>query len=351
MKILQIEDETWDSGIAHYALTLSVELARRGHKVLFWGRKKGWPVERAKALGLKTLSYARPWLSLPSLRSHLKRAGVDLINAHTGSSHSLAAMLSAGSRIPVVRTRGDIRAPARHALARALAKRTRAFVAANSSLRDMLRDAYPGARVELIHQGIESSPPQPLPSKPIIGILGRLDPVKGHMDLITAARAIMEDWPDARFLAAGPETRPEWREALKRTAGRYGLDGAFEFLGRVEDAASFMARCRVGVVASTGSEAVSRAALEWMSMGRPLVATTVGCLPDLVEDGVTGRLIPPTDPRSLAGAIDAILADPLEAQRMGSQGRRRFERFFSLKRFVDATERLYQELTGASDRC
>ncbi|MBI3553650.1 MAG: glycosyltransferase family 4 protein [Elusimicrobia bacterium] len=344
MRIVELHDESWDSGIAHYALTLAAALQGRGHEVLFWCRAKSEASRAARAAGLETREIARPWVSLPELRLELKRRGVELIDAHTGSSHSLAAALAAGTRARIVRTRGDTRPPATNVLAKALARRTHAYIAANRRLRDQLAEAFPGARVELVMQGIASlGEPAPLPSSPAIGILGRLDEVKGHSDFLAAAAILMGDFPAAQFAAAGDD--PSGRlKSLGAQARVYGLDGRVKFLGRVPSARGFINGCSIGVVASTGSEAVSRAALEWMQLGRPLVATRVGCLPDLVDDGRTGLLVAPSEPKALAGALSKLLCDPGGAAQMGRLGRERFAKCFSLERFAEETERVYRSV-------
>jgi glycosyltransferase involved in cell wall biosynthesis len=335
MKILQIEDEPWDSGIAHYALAVSAELARRGHEVHVWGKAGAPPLAQAAALGLPTRAVERPWVSLGSLRQ--ASAGFDLINAHTGSGHSLAAALAALRRQAVVRTRGDARPPSRHALTRALAGRTRAFVAANSLIAQRLREAFPGSVIRVILQGIDDLPPPPLPDSPVFGLLGRLDQVKGHEDFITAAQDLIKSHPKARFLAAGGD--PNGRlTSLKRR------ESPVEFLGYVENAAEFRSRCSVGVVASTGSEAVSRAALEWLASGRPVVSTKVGGLPDLVDEAETGFLVPPANPHALAAAMKRFILEPGLAARLGAQARSAYESRFTLRRFGDETEALYQDV-------
>lgn len=337
MKILQIEDERWDSGISHYALTLAAALKRRGHEVHFWGRPDSVPLERAKKHGLETYAIERPWVNLATLRARVKDAGLQLINAHTGSAHSLAAALAAGGAAPIVRTRGDARAPATHALARALAARTKSYIAANTTIAAQLKAAFPGARVETVWQGIEDEGPRPLPAGPVFGLLGRLDPVKGHEDFVTAAQDLCKSHPAAAYLAAGAG-RPERSEALRRRRS------PVDFLGFVNDAVLFRMRCSVGIVCSTGSEAVSRAALEWLSAGRPVVATTVGGLPDLIEEGVTGFLIPPGNPHALAAAMKRFIEDPSLTARMGAAARRSYEERFGVERFALRTEALYEEL-------
>ena len=84
MRIVQAHDETWDSGIAHYALTLARGLADRGHQVQFWARKGSFAAQRARALGLVTREIAQGPAELPVLRRALRRKGVQLVNAHTG---------------------------------------------------------------------------------------------------------------------------------------------------------------------------------------------------------------------------------------------------------------------------
>lgn len=345
MRILQLHDEPWDSGIAHYALTLSSELKRRGHEVHFWAALGSHAAAGAREAGLETREIPQPWLCLPRLRAEIRERGIEILNAHTGSTQALAAALAWGRKLPVIRTRADARPCARHLLARALARRTQAFIAANARIRGELLEAFPFARVELVFQGIPSAPlpaAAGLPQAPVIGILGRLDPVKGHDDFMDAAVLLHKALPQARFLAAGAG-KPERVSRLQWQIGYLKIDGALELLGRVEDPGAFIARCRVGVVASVDSEAVSRAALEWMAMGRPLVATSVGCLPDLVQDGETGFLVPPRDSQALAKAIKRLLENSAMAAEMGRKAKDRFEALFNLQRFAAQTESLYAE--------
>ncbi|MBI5211710.1 MAG: glycosyltransferase family 4 protein [Elusimicrobia bacterium] len=343
MNILHIEDEVWDSGIAHYALTLAAGLKSRGHDVHFWGRKGGAPCSKARDLGLGVGELSRPWLRLPRLRSLIKGLGIEIINAHTGGAHSWAAAAAAGLGIPIVRTRGDIRPPSANPLARALARRTAAFVAANSVIKSQLERAFAGARVEVVYQGLPVPRPVALAKEPGVGIVGRLDPVKGHEDFIEAAALLAKERPAARFYAAGAGTAGRDAQLRAAAQGR-GLGRSLTFLGFAPSLSEFMARCRVGVVASRGSEAVSRAALEWMAQGRPLVATRVGCLPDLVADGLTGILVSPGAPEELARALARLLDDPELAASMGQKARLRFEARFGLERFVTETERIYLDL-------
>lgn len=343
MRILHIEDEIWDSGIAHYAMTLALEMQRLGHSVWFWGTEGSFLSQQARAAGLPVTEIKNPWISLHTLRGFLKKNKIDVINAHTGSGHSLAAAAAAGLKIPVIRTRGDVRMPAKNALARALSHRTALYIAANSRIKENLLETYPQARVEVVFQGIEAPPPPALPADPIVGILGRLDPVKGHEDFIVAAKEALRTYPHIRFLAAGGGSE-ERLAKLKAWAARLGLENKVEFLGFVSDAREFISRCRIAVVASVESEAVSRATLEWMSCGRPIIATRVGCLTDLIEDEVSGVLVPAGHPGQIALAIKNFLKVPSDAERMGAAARARFESLFSLDRFVKTTLSHYEDV-------
>ena len=339
MNILHLHDEPWDSGIAHYAVTLAAGQARRGHRVSFWARVGAPAAACARAAGLQTREVGHPWLSLPFLRQAARRERVELINAHTGSSHSLGAALAAGTAARLVRTCADARLPRGHALARALARRTSAYICANSALAAHLRRSFPSARVALIPQGIAAPSPAALPADPVVGLLGRLDPVKGHETLLDAAALIR-----GRGLAVVLSFAGTGRlsQALAALAKAKLPDGAALLRGRVADPFAFIAGCRVGCVPSLGSEAVSRAALEWMSMGRPVVASAVGGLPDLVEHGVTGLLVKPGDSTALADALERLLRDRDLCERMGAAAGKRFQERFGLERFVSDTLDCYE---------
>lgn len=338
MKIVHFEDEPWDSGLAHYALTLAAAQKARGHEVAFWGLRDSPLLVRAKELGLATRGWLRGPRGLaqvPLLRRELAALAPAVVNAHTGSAQTRALAL-APRRAAVVRTRGDARPARGTPLTRAAARRTTAFIAANSAIAADLRRLFPRAIVRLVPQGVDGpDAPAPLPTEPTLGMIARMDPVKGHRVLLAAARALRPRFRGLTVVCAGDGALlPELRMEAK---------GEVEFPGRVPDASAFAASCRIGVVASTGSEAVSRAALEWMAAGRPLVATRVGGIPDLVEDGVTGILVPPSDPDALAEAAAALLSEPARAAAMGAAGRERWRKLFSPEPFVRETLKVYDE--------
>lgn len=343
MRIVHLEDEPWDSGMAHYALTLAAAQVAHGHAVEVWGREGSAVLTAAWRAGLASRAIPGGPLGLrawPALRRAVVRGGPAVLNAHTGSAHFLALWAARGTRAAVIRTRGDARPARSTPFTRALADRTHAFIAANWLLEASLKAAFPGARVARVPQGIPGpAEAPPLPGAPIVGMLARFDPVKGHETLLDAMPLVRGTVPEARALCAG---EGRLLERLRWQLKPAGLDRCVSFPGRVADGDAFRAGCRVGVVPSLGSEAVSRAALEWMAAGRPVVASAVGGLPDLIEDGVTGYLVSPGDPKALAEALVAALA-PGKAEAMGREARGRWLARFSPAPFYEATQRVYEE--------
>ncbi len=347
MNILHLEDEPWDSGMAHYAVTLALEQSRNGHRVEFWGRADSPVLSEARRLGLAVRGWEGGAAGILSWSDQRRVAGAfapRVINAHTGCAHLTALIIAAKRPCAVVRTRGDARPPKAGALTRFVAARTNAFIAANRPLEEALKTAFPDAMVAHVAQGIDGpSHATFLPAAPIVGMIARFDKVKGHEILLDAIARLRTTFPDLRARCAG---EGRLLERLRWQLKPAGVEGIVEFPGRVADKWAFMAACRIGVVPSLGSEAVSRAALEWMALGRPLIASRVGGIPDLVEDGVTGLLVPPGDSAALASALSSLLLDPKKAEALGRAGRARWESEFGLKVFYEATQRVYDAATA-----
>jgi glycosyltransferase involved in cell wall biosynthesis len=149
----------------------------------------------------------------------------------------------------------------------------------------------------------------------MVAAAGRLTAVKGFGDLLDAADALPED-VDVLVVGAGPaRARLEAQRVRLRTGARVHL------AGERTDAAECVAAADVCVVPSRWEEAFCLAAAEPLARARPLVATRVGAIPELVRDGVTGLLVPPADPPALAGAIRRLLDAPEAAASLGQAGR------------------------------
>jgi glycosyltransferase involved in cell wall biosynthesis len=161
--------------------------------------------------------------------------------------------------------------------------------------------------------------------------------------LLEAAVLLRGRVPGLRVVVAGDG--PE-RERLAKLVGALGLQDVVALLGLRRDVPDLLAAFDLCVTCSD-FEGSPLAVMEYMAAGRPVVATRVGGMPDLVEDEVSGFLVPPRDPAALAEAIAAVLADPELARRMGDRGRGRQASEFALDRTVRRLEDLYDSLFGA----
>jgi len=177
----------------------------------------------------------------------------------------------------------------------------------------------------------------------LVGLLGRLSPVKGHFDFIAAAGIVVRRFPETRFLIAGGEAQLTLSD-LKRQIDRSGLSENFVLLGVVEDVRELLEILDVGVIASVGSEAICRQALEYMALGLPVVGTDINAVPETVQEGVNGYLVPPARPEEMAEAIGKLLSDSGLRQRFGECSRLLVEQEFSLARFSLCTEQVYLSL-------
>jgi len=174
----------------------------------------------------------------------------------------------------------------------------------------------------------------------LIGCVARLQPVKGHRYFIEAASHVAAVEPNAHFLLVGDGAL---RREIEEQAARLGVGDRVHFLGDRDDAALISAGFDVAVLASL-SEGLPNAVMEAMAAGAPVVATAVGGTTELVIDGETGFLAPPTDAEALARRILDTLRNPEWSARMAAHGRRRALSQFSMRRMVESVERLYDQM-------
>ncbi|RIL04734.1 hypothetical protein DCC79_16495 [bacterium] len=159
----------------------------------------------------------------------------------------------------------------------------------------------------------------------VITLIGRLTPQKGVEDLLDAARLVCDARPEARFLIAG---HGPLREDLEARAAGLGLNGAVRFLGYCADIPPLLAASDI-VVLPSRAEGLPLVLLEALAAGRPVVASRVGGIPDVVRDNETGLLVPPNAPDRVADGLLDLLAHPDRAQAMGLAGRSLVRRQFS----------------------
>jgi len=171
--------------------------------------------------------------------------------------------------------------------------------------------------------------------------VARLRPPKDVMTLVRAIALLPPGSARATVVGDGPE-----RADLAEEVRRLGVEGAVDLVGEREDVADLLAAADVFAL-PTLSEGLPMSVLEAMAAGLPVVAAAAGGVPELVEDGQTGILVPPGRPDALAAALGRLAADPALRRRLGGAGRRRAEAHFDIEACRRAHVDLYRELLAA----
>ena len=323
-------------------------------------------VPQFRAHGVKTVDLRADGRTDPRalwrLGRLMRRGRFEIVHAHSFRTE-LAAVLWGKllGRAPiVVRTVhnwDEFYVQSRYArLARASAAQLDRIVVISEAVGRYLRErgGLPGDRMTRIYYGIdvgdwgtggEAASSQPLtPNRrpPTLGIVARLAPQKGHRVLFDAMPRVLERIPSARLRVIGHEELSSVAE-LRAYAERRGVADRIQFEGFRGDVPALLRELDLLVLPSFW-EGFGLVLLEAMAAGRPVVATRVGPIPEVVLDGETGLLVEPGDPEGLAGAIVRVLGDRGLAERLGRAGRARVAERFGLERMVAETEALYRDL-------
>jgi glycosyltransferase involved in cell wall biosynthesis len=268
---------------------------------------------------------------------------------HTPHAHTiglLAAKLAPYVRL-VVSRRVDF-APARNWLSRCkYAHPGVQYVAVSDAVRHVLiTSGVPAQRVQTIHSGIDlhrfpeiKAAPALFPAGTrIIGTVGHLAGHKGHRYLLEAIALLIRDEPRLGVVIAGDGAL---RATLEAQAVALGITAHVCFTGFRHDILALMQSFEIFVFSSY-LEGLGTAILDAMALGKPVVATRAGGIPEAVQDGITGLLVPPRDPQALADAVRYLLCHPEQAQIFGRAGRQRVEHSFTVEQMVCRTLEVYE---------
>ena len=183
------------------------------------------------------------------------------------------------------------------------------------------------------------------PEAPLAATVGRLTEQKGLLYLLEAMALVRERLPEARLLLVGDaqDGREEYKQELLRAQTKLGLENTVLFTGVRDDVPAVMQAIDLFVMASLW-EGFGLVFLETMAAAKPVVATRVSAIPEVVEEGVTGLLVPPRDPKALAEAMASLLSDRERGRAMGRAGLLRLQERFTEERMIDEIEQLYFEL-------
>lgn len=318
-------------------------------------------LERLDQAGVRLLALARrrkievaPWVRLGRF---LRRERVQVLHTHKFGSNVWGTPVGRIARVPVVlaheHTWSYEGQPLRRFLDRELVARAadRFIAVSRADQRRMVEvERVDPGRTLFVPIGIVPAPPPDgrdvraelgiAPGAPTIGVVGLLRPQKAHHVLLRATALLAHEWPSIQVLLVGDG--PE-RAELERLARELGLQDAVRFLGYRPDVPDVLRALDIAVCCSD-YEGSPAAVLEYMDAALPVVATEVGGIPDLIEPGGHGLLVPPGDPEALAEALAKLLRDPAQARRMGALGQERRRAEFDLDVMVRRFEDLYCEL-------
>lgn len=312
-----------------------------------------------RVLALERLSTYAVWNWLPLVRL-LRRERVDILHAHKFRSNVWAAVLGALMRVPViVAHEHGWKHPSRTVrfLNRwVVAKGCDEILAVSSAERTRMIevDGIPPDRVNLMPNGIPDLTPTVgrdvrkelrIPARsPVIGSVAQLRPEKAFEVLIEAAGIVVSQRADARVLIVGGG--PEY-EKLRSLIEAHGLERAVLLIGERSDIPDLVNVIDIAVCCSD-REGSPLSVMEYMAAGKPVVATNVGGLPEMIEEGVNGLLFERRDAKALADALLRLIDDEDLRERMGAAGKELQVKEFSLDALVKRTEALYEELVKDS---
>jgi len=358
----------WRGGQAQ-VMHLLPGLRARGHESVLLGPPSPL-LERAAREGFEV----HPWrvrgdLDLPgamAAAARLRSLGADLVHAHTAGAHVAGFLAARSSGVPVVVARrvavppGGLSSRFKYRLGI-----DRYLCVSRSVIEVLARAGVPRSRLAWVPSGVELTAPgeaagssardpadPPPPSlhaeigapagAPIVGTVASLTREKRHGDILGAAVRVLERFPDTHFVWIGDGERRQALESLRRTLG---LETRVHLLGFRRDARRLMKEFTVCVLASV-LEGLGTSLLDAQALGVPVIATRVGGIPEVVADGVTGRMVGPCQPEELAQAVFEALDRPQERACWAARALESV-RAFSVDRMVERTLAEYEAVLEA----
>jgi glycosyltransferase involved in cell wall biosynthesis len=356
-----------------YETTLVAGDVGRGEESMaFVAESEGIDIVRLPGLS-RAISPLRDTAAAWRLARIIRKVRPDVVHTHTakaGAVGRLGALLSGTRRPVIVHTfhghvlRGYFGQGGTllfRAIETALARVSDRLIAVSPEVRDELvrLRVAPERKFSVIRLGIEleqrvrfdGDPAEVrrrhgIPSeKFVVGWFGRMTAVKRTDDLLTMLTGTRERGIDALLVLVGDG---DDRRHLEQRAHDLGIAKSCLFLGYQEHVAQWFAICDA-VILTSANEGTPVTLIEALAAGRPVVATRVGGIPDVVEDGETGFLVRPADTHAMAERLEILARDPARSAEMGRLGRERMLQRYAVSRLLDDVDMLYRELLGEAN--
>ena len=376
MRILITSNVRWWNAEAAYAATLARELLNAGHKVwvltlpnsLNETKLRNWNLPIITDIPLSSSNPWQLWRAYQRLKSLIEEQQIQIVNAHRSEGFPLLVLLRQRLKsFALIRTRGTTRPLRDHWLNRRLHEDwiESVIVPAQviaSQLRQVLN--LPPERLHVIYYPVnqstigvkgESEAQQSrlecldrlgIPKHcRVIGIVGRIRPVKGQRILLKSFVALRKRFPDIVLLMLyrdTNETEAEWQGLLQDLV-ESNLQQSVYLYGYREDVLEIMRHIDIGVVSSIDSEVICRVAVEFFSVGTPVVAFPTGALPEIIQDGFTGRIAKDKSAEALAEILEWMLESPERIAEFGQNARQQSLERFDPNKLLEQTLSVYEQ--------
>ena len=376
MRILITSNVRWWNAEAAYAAILARELLNAGHKVwvltlpnsLNETKLRNWNLPIITDIPLSSSNPWQLWRAYQRLKSLIEEQQIQIVNAHRSEGFPLLVLLRQRLKsFALIRTRGTTRPLRDHWLNRWLHEDwiESVIVPAQviaSQLRQVLN--LPPERLHVIYYPVnpstigvkgESEAQQSrlecldrlgIPKHcRVIGIVGRIRPVKGQRILLKSFVALRKRFPDIVLLMLyrdTNETEAEWQGLLQDLVESNLLQSVYLY-GYREDVLEIMRHTDIGVVSSVDSEVICRVAVEFFSVGTPVVAFPTGALPEIIHDGVTGRIAKDKSAEALAETLEWMLESPERIAEFGQNARQQSLERFDPNKLLEQTLSVYEQ--------
>jgi glycosyltransferase involved in cell wall biosynthesis len=332
-------------------------LSGAGH-VVFLASKSGSEIlKHAERAGVRTKVFNVHWDFSPintlKIARFLVREQIDVLVCNLNKDVRVAGLAARLIKTPVVIARHGVQLCGKKKRHEFSLKRLADGILTNT---ETIRNGYrkygwfDDGFVSVVYNGIEDKSgviphdfSTEYPGKKIIFSAGRLSEQKGFSTLIEAARILFDKRNDLVFLVAG---KGSLEASLKRQAEKAGLADRFRFLGFISEIDPYLKGCDLFVLASI-FEGMPNVVMEAMAVGKAVVATDVNGVRELMENGVTGVIVPPKNPRALADEIGLLIDDPATLERFGKNGLNRVRTSFTIDKMIGELEIYFQQKLDA----
>ncbi|MDD4899702.1 MAG: lipopolysaccharide heptosyltransferase II [Candidatus Omnitrophica bacterium] len=356
MNILQILPELNVGGVETGTLDLSRELVKLGHKAVVVSNG-GELVKELEACG--AIHYRLPvqkksiiaiLRNASKLAEIIQKENIDIVHARSRAP-AWAGYWAARKtgRIFITTCHGYYR---KHFFSYVMGWGKRVIVLSNVIARHMIEDfGVPYERIRLIARSVDQNkfryigPDTKRKDEFNVGIIGRLTPIKGHLSFIKAMSKVSRAVPKLKIWIVGdaPANRMSYKEQIQVLVRRLGLWHYTEFLGNQRDIPAILANLDLLVMATNTQEAFGRVIIEAQAAGVPVVATRVGGVIDIIEDGVNGLLVSPDDPQQMSEAVLKIYKDQGLAKTIAESAYKKVKEKYNVDLMVKSTLEAYED--------